>query len=78
MKTAISIPKETFESAEKYAARLGLSRSELYTTALISYLEIHEGGRVTEKLNQIYDTEDSGLDPSLRRMQKKSLKRGSW
>jgi len=78
MKTAISIPNETFESAEKYAARMGLSRSELYTTALKSYLECHESGRVTDKLNHVYGSEDSALDPPLKRLQNKSLKKGKW
>jgi metal-responsive CopG/Arc/MetJ family transcriptional regulator len=78
MKTAISIPQETFESAEKYAARMGLSRSELYTTALKSYSDCHESSRVTEKLNQVYGSEDSTLDSSLKRLQNKSLKKGKW
>ena len=41
MKTAISIPDETFEAAETLAGRLGLSRSELYATAVAEYLARH-------------------------------------
>lgn len=34
MKTAISIPDKVFRSADALARRLGISRSELYTTAI--------------------------------------------
>jgi len=39
VKTAISIPDRVFRSAEQLAARLGVSRSELYSKALISLIE---------------------------------------
>jgi antitoxin MazE6 len=38
MKTAISIPDETFEQVEQYTANLGMSRSEFFTTAAQRYL----------------------------------------
>lgn len=39
MKTAISIPDETFTQAERRAAALGMSRSEFFTRAAQRYLE---------------------------------------
>jgi metal-responsive CopG/Arc/MetJ family transcriptional regulator len=39
MKTAISIPDETFEQANQRAASLGMSRSEFFTRAAQRYLE---------------------------------------
>ena len=54
MKTAISIPEELFESGEEFARERGMSRSELYTTALRRYLEEHRGEMVTERLDEIY------------------------
>ncbi|OLB79807.1 MAG: CopG family transcriptional regulator [Actinobacteria bacterium 13_2_20CM_2_71_6] len=39
MKTAISIPDETFERAEERAASLGMSRSEFFTRAAQRYLD---------------------------------------
>jgi antitoxin MazE6 len=39
MKTAISIPDDVFEQAERYAKRLGVSRSELYARAVRLLLE---------------------------------------
>jgi metal-responsive CopG/Arc/MetJ family transcriptional regulator len=39
MKTAISIPDETFEQVERRAASLGMSRSEFFTKAAQRYLD---------------------------------------
>ena len=38
MKTAISIPDTTFHKAEERAKRLGMNRSEFFTTAVSCYL----------------------------------------
>ena len=38
MKTAISIPNETFDAAEHFASSTGISRSELYTKAVLEYI----------------------------------------
>lgn len=69
MKTAISIPDKVYESAEKLARRLGESRSELYTRAVKNYIEKHQDTQVTEKLNEVYDTEASKLDEGLANLQ---------
>ena len=37
MKTAVSIPDDVFEQADRLAGELRVSRSELYATALRSY-----------------------------------------
>jgi metal-responsive CopG/Arc/MetJ family transcriptional regulator len=39
VKTAISIPDETFERGERRAASLGMSRSEFFTKAAQRYLD---------------------------------------
>jgi metal-responsive CopG/Arc/MetJ family transcriptional regulator len=39
LKTAISIPDNLFEAADKVARRLGISRSELYQRAIARFLE---------------------------------------
>ena len=41
MKTAVSVPNEVFERAERLAKRLEVSRSELYSRALREYLSRH-------------------------------------
>lgn len=78
MKTAISIPNPIFEAAEQLAKELGISRSELYTTAVATYIEAHRSEDVTGKLNQIYADEASTIDPVLLQLQKASLDGESW
>ena len=65
MKTAISIPDPIFRAAEKLARRLGFSRSELYAKAVSEYIQKHRNDKVTEKLDDLYSTEASRLDPRI-------------
>lgn len=80
MKTAISIPDPLFESAERLARRLGISRSVLFQRAVQAYLEIHKGEGVTEALNEVYGPDDrsSRLDPALAHMQFTSIQEEEW
>ncbi len=77
MKTAVSIPDGLFESAEGFAKRRGMSRSELYAKALREYLEEHKAEGITERLDEVYGPEGDagGLDPALARLQAASLPR---
>ena len=80
MKTAVSIPDRVFESAEKLASRLGVSRSQLYAKALANLVEDHREDLITSRLNEIYgpDGEDSSLDPGSALLQSRSLPRKRW
>lgn len=78
MKVALSIPDELFESAEKLGKRLGVSRSRLYATALADFLAKHRGRKITDRLNAVYSTEESRLEPRVRRLQRRSLERNAW
>lgn len=78
VKTAISIPDEIFEAAERFAREQGMSRSELYAVAVRRYLSERSGERITEQLDEIYADEESGLDPVLARLQELSLPKESW
>jgi metal-responsive CopG/Arc/MetJ family transcriptional regulator len=78
MKTAISLPDEIFEEAEAFARRLGISRSQLYATAIAGYVSEHRKARVTEKLNDVYRASPSALDPVLSAMQLSSLEKDEW
>lgn len=79
VKTAVSIPNELFESAEGFARRLGMTRSELYARALREYLSGHRGEGVTERLDEVYGVEEEGgLDPALARLQRRSLPGDEW
>ena len=78
MKTAISLPDEIFESADALAERLGVSRSELYATAVAEYVAKHRSQDVTARLNEVYSDEPSGVDPALRSAQARSVGRSEW
>ena len=78
MKTAISLPDELFKSADALAARLGVSRSELYATAVAEYLAKHRDQDVTSRLNEVLAGEADGLDPKLRKAQAHSVDSGEW
>jgi metal-responsive CopG/Arc/MetJ family transcriptional regulator len=78
MKTAISLPDRLFSSADALARRLGMSRSQLYATALAEYVAKHQAAKVTERLNNVYGTEPSDLDENLRRAQRRAVGRTDW
>jgi hypothetical protein len=62
VKTAISVPDDTFERADRQAAALGVSRSELYTTAVQHYLDALEEASLTAGIDAAVDL--VGLDES--------------
>jgi len=62
MKTAISLPKDVFEKADRLALKARKSRSQIYCEALREYVARHSPDDVTDALNrameQIGQTED--------------------
>ena len=78
MKTAISLPDDLFKAAETLAGKMGVSRSRLYANALEEYINRHQARRVSERLDAVYGTESSSLDPSIAAAQAKVLKRSEW
>ncbi len=51
MKTAISVPDDTFSEAEQRSRALGMSRSEFYTVAVRHYLRSLDEQTTTEQIN---------------------------
>jgi metal-responsive CopG/Arc/MetJ family transcriptional regulator len=78
MKTAISIPDDIFASADQLADQLGVSRSELYATAVAEFVAKHQATDVTARLDQLYATQPSRLEPALRRAQARATRRAEW
>jgi len=74
MKAAVSIPDPVFEAADKLALRMGVSRSRLYSVALQRFVQDHDEEAITAKLNEVYATEASDLDPVLQSIQSRSVK----
>jgi len=77
MKTAISIPDPVFQAAEGLAQRLGISRSQLYSKAVLEFTASHKNDNITKKLNSIYGNEKE-FDEELHLMQLKSLPGEEW
>lgn len=78
MKTAISLPDELFSAADSLADRLGVSRSELYANALAEYVARYSDAEVTARLDELYASESSQLDPLFHRAQRASLGGDDW
>ena len=55
MKTAISVPDETFAQVERSAKCLGVTRSEFYARAARFYLEHLEQESLTNEINAALD-----------------------
>ena len=55
MKTAVSIPDDVFEGAERLARSAKKSRSELYSEALREYVARHSPNEITEAVNRVCD-----------------------
>jgi len=78
MKTAISIPNETFDAAEHFASSTGMSRSELYTKAVLEYLNKYKYLDITDALNKVYSETESNLGSKLHSMQISLLSKDEW
>ncbi|MCU0974314.1 MAG: ribbon-helix-helix domain-containing protein [Burkholderiales bacterium] len=79
MKVAISLPDPVFRSAEQLAARLGISRSELYCRAIRDLLARHDDAAITQQLDAVYGSPDNntGLEPGLAAFQGRAI-RNQW
>ena len=77
-KTIIFIPDDLFQVAEQFAHNEGMSRSELYATALRKYLEEHAAANITAQLDELYSTEPSNPDPAIVQAQIDILPRDEW
>lgn len=65
MKVVVSIPNHILEAADRLAQRRAISRSELYTDALVQLLETDVSRNITERLDEVYGDRSSELDPGL-------------
>jgi metal-responsive CopG/Arc/MetJ family transcriptional regulator len=53
MKTAVSIPDEVLKEIERLARRVGRSRSEIITAALLEYGARHDPEEVTDAIDRV-------------------------
>ena len=78
MKTAISIPDEVYEGAERLARRTKKSRSRLFSDALKEYLARHAPDEVTEAMNRACAEAGEGRDPFVSSAARRILERSEW
>ena len=78
MKTAISIPDDVFEGAERLAQRTKRSRSQLFSDALKEYLARHTTDDVTEAMNRVCAEVGVGADEFTASAARDILKRVEW
>ena len=66
MKTAISVPDETYERASRRASDLGMSRSELFARAARHYLDELDAqsltGRIDDALERLGSPDQASVD----------------
>jgi metal-responsive CopG/Arc/MetJ family transcriptional regulator len=62
MKTAISLPDDTYEQATRQAAELGISRSEFFARAARRYLHELAEDSLTQQIDEALDA--AGSDDS--------------
>ncbi|CAB1074651.1 hypothetical protein JY97_10930 [Alkalispirochaeta odontotermitis] len=78
MKTAISIPDPVFQAADKYAKRMRKSRSQLFSEAMVEYLERHSPDEVTRMLNETLEAVGDFDDLFIRKASHSLLGRSEW
>ncbi len=78
MKTAVSIPDEVFEGAERLARKTKRSRSRLFSDALKEYLARHTPDQVTEAMDRAIDELGQSKDTFVSTATRRVLARSEW
>lgn len=78
MKTAISIPDDVFEEAERLAKRLRTSRSQLYAKALAEFVARHDDDQITMAMNKVIDEIGTDVDDFTHKASQQALRRVEW
>jgi antitoxin MazE6 len=78
MKTAISIPDDVFEQAERLARRTKKSRSQLFSDALKEYVARHAPDDVTDAMNRVCADLGDSRDEFVSAASRRVLERVEW
>ena len=78
MKTAVSIPDQIFEQAERLARRTGESRSHVFTSALREYVARHSPDDVTEAMDRVCAEVGAERDPFVAQASRRVLESSEW
>jgi len=78
MKTAVSIPDDLFEQAERLARRIGATRSGLYSRAVREYVARHAPDEVTAAMDRVCDAVGAAPDEFPAAAARVVLERSDW
>jgi metal-responsive CopG/Arc/MetJ family transcriptional regulator len=78
MKTAISIPDEVFEGAERLARRTKKSRSQLFSDAVREYVARHAPDEITEAMDRVCGDLAGPSDKFVSSAAHRILERSEW
>ncbi len=78
MKTAVSIPDDIFERAERLVLQERKSRSEVYAAALDEYLARHAREEITDTMNRVCDEVGEADDAFLNAAGRQVFDRVEW
>jgi len=78
MKTAVSIPDDIFEGAERLARRTKKSRSQLFSDAVREYITRHAPDEVTEAMDRVCSELGHPPDEFVSSAAQRVLKRIEW
>jgi len=78
MKTAVSIPDDVFEKAERFAKRANRSRSEVFAAALREYVSRHSPDEITDAMNRVCSELGEQRDVFVNAAGKRLLRKTEW
>ena len=78
MKTAISIPDDVFQEAERLARRTKKSRSQLFSDAVREYVARHAPDEITDAMNRVCADLGDSRDQFTSAAGRRVLERSEW
>ena len=78
MKTAISVPDDVFQKAERLARRTKKSRSQLFSDAVREYIARHAPEDVTDAMNRVCEDLGASEDGFVAAAARQVLERTEW
>jgi len=78
MKTAVSIPDNVFEEAERLARRTKRSRSQLFSDALKEYVARHAPEEVTDAMDRVCAELGEPTDEFVSSAARRVLEQSAW
>ncbi|MBI3696396.1 MAG: ribbon-helix-helix protein, CopG family [Acidobacteria bacterium] len=78
MKTAVSIPDDVFEGADRLARRTKKSRSQLYSDAVKEYVARHAPEQATDAMDRVCAELGDPTDKFVSSAARRVLERSEW